>query len=363
MKQLSVLEDNHLTSLIKLKQIDKLLYCEDLEIYLRYCQLFYSNLADRTSTVEMPLNFKIHSPILPLKSNIQTYADAVDSKACEILEIAEKNDYKIYIMWSGGPDSTSILSSLLLNSTTAQKERFIVLLSQGSIKEHPNFFNRFILGKIKYQSSFQQLKKIQFDQALLIHGECNDQLFGRPAILNVIPFKDNIADKTVFNKLYKSNYKNEQMDEMWYDIYRMTSNSVGVELKTVGDFAWWTDFCFCFQYILLRIFYRSGDLPHFSKINDKFICFFDSDKFNQWSMQNMPGRQYNKLEYKKEVKEYILQFDNDLHYFETKTKIVSGVSIVSGINLKHILDDSMEDVDPTDLMAYYNPNSIFKKYI
>ena len=363
MRQLSVLEDNHLKSLINLKQIDELLFCEDLKMYLTYCQLFSYNLIDRTSTVEMPLNFKIHSPILSLRSNIQTYADAVDSKACEILEIAEKNDYNIYIMWSGGPDSTAMLASLLLNSSANFKEKLIVLMSQGSIKEHPAFFNRFILGKIKYQSSFQSLGKIQFDRALLVHGECNDQLFGRPTILNVIPFKDDIADKTVFNKLYKSTYKNEQMDEMWYDIYRTTSNSVGVELKTVGDFAWWTDFCFCFQYILLRIFYRSGDLPDFKHINNKFICFFDSDKFNQWSMQNMPGRQYDKLEYKKEAKEYILQFDNDLDYFETKSKIVSGASIVSGINLKHILDDSMEDVSYVDLMEYYNPNSIFKKYI
>ena len=74
-------------------------------------------------------------------------------RAKELLARAERLDVSLYSFWSGGIDSTCVLVSLLKNASASQKERIVVLMSEESISENPNFYRDHVHGKLRRDSS------------------------------------------------------------------------------------------------------------------------------------------------------------------------------------------------------------------
>ena len=105
-----------------------------------------------------------------------------------------------------------------------------------------------------------------------------------------------------------------------------------------------------------------NDFPTYDKINGEIICFFETNKFDQWSMQNMINRNWVNFVYKKESKDYIIEFDKDQQYFENKGKVNSGGIITGSTISKTLIDESFNEVDISNILEYYNPDNIFSNY-
>jgi hypothetical protein len=343
---------------------------KDLEIYLRLCAPNKHRnwgLIDRTGKFQMPLDFQIRLPITNISAELQTYSDACNSRAKEIIDLADQNDLKIYILWSGGVDSTAILTSMLLNSSADQRKRFIVLLTQQSIAENIDYFNNFIIGKLSYASAVNYKNIINIDN-ILVHGECQDQMYmimgGRYYNEKEI---DNIATTESFHETVLGNSKFDlEIVDAFMFMLRESARSVGVELEKIWEYHWWSTFCFGLQANDVRNFMFIDDvILNPQLLSQNVITFYNSYKFDQFIMQRV---QYNKgmpsinSFYKKESKEYIFAFDKNKEYFDKKVKVNSGGVLQSTFKKKSIMDNSFNDVPIERLMDYYNPNNYFSKY-
>ena len=345
---------------------------KDFEIYFSWCQTEVPfSLCDRTQTFDMPLNFHIRHPIKPLSSNVQTYSDACDSRAKEIIELAEKTDSMIYVFWSGGLDSTVILTSFLSNSTDIQQKRFTVLLTQNSIKENPIFFKNFILGKLSYESAIVDFSKIfNREKSIFVHGESQDQMYATPGNkMHLSQELDDIATPNSLMKYLVKDQDNQFSMELSEDLTYMLSTSaqsVGLKLEKKIDFLWWRSFCFGSQSTDVRFFQSlnlKDDSVNVELLDQNIITFFMSPKFDQFIMHRVQNNKVSILnEYKKEPREYIFAFDKNVDYYKNKGKVGSGPALVASEDSHYALDDSFRSVSPETLMEYYNPNNVFSKY-
>ena len=352
---------------------------KDFEVYLNLCNTPFASdifsLCDRTQTFNMPLEHEIRLPITKILSDNQTYDDACDSRAKEIIAVAEQLDQQIHFMWSGGVDSTVILSSFIKNSSESQQKRFTVLLTQNSIRENPIFFKNYILEKLNYKSALNFIEIVNKGNSMIVHGECQDQIFGTGGgkmfmvnELEVLATTENIKKFIISDTAYSTELLNEIINDFIY-MLKCSAQSVGVDLDTIGEYLWWKSLCFGFQSMDVRYFQfhydKSIDLK---SSNQNIITFFMSQKFDQWVMQNV---QYNKhipsiqrifKPYKREAKKYIFNFDKNQEYFDKKGKVNSGGMIASSLSKKYILDNSFESVPIDKLIEYYNPDNYFSKY-
>ena len=138
-------------------------------------------IVDRTKTIKVPVHTKILFPIPKFRLMSKTYEEICNERAIELLNKADTMKVSLCVFYSGGIDSTLVMVSLLKNATEEQKKNIVVLLSEESISENPNFYKEYIQGKLKVESS-ANFPYIVGTNALLVTGEHNDQLFGSDAV-------------------------------------------------------------------------------------------------------------------------------------------------------------------------------------
>src|ERR1700733_10926414 len=132
---------------------------------------------DRTGTITFPIKTKSLFPMPAYRTFTKTYEEVCNARAKELLERAEKLDVSLYSFWSGGMDSTTVLVSLLKNATASQKDRIVVLMSEESISENPNFYRDHVRGKLRRDSS-AVFPYLMGGKHLVGNGYPNDQVVG-----------------------------------------------------------------------------------------------------------------------------------------------------------------------------------------
>jgi hypothetical protein len=331
---------------------------------------------DRTNTIKFPLNFQILNQILPLGQQKISYADACDARAIEIMKKAESNDCRIFIMWSGGIDSTTIMSAFLRNTTSEQQQRITVFMSQNTIKENPRFFKRFVLGKLSYESSINFADRFAEENSIFVHGECNGQLYGdmdefsNAHFMNMPKSNDKLLwqhhlSKAPTPELIHAMWKYEKFNPELLDVVQhivtASAKTVGIELENLHQFATWYKMCFVVQYCQARpiAFMSKNLLDNTANINKRVIAFFVSKDFDQWAMHRLITlREHCKIQ-RLESREYIKSFDGDLDYFENKQKVNSGGTLANQLKLVYALDSEMNFVPKDQLLTYYSADNIF----
>lgn len=108
---------------------------------------------DRTNTLRTPVVIKNVCPIPVFSPMKRPFEELCNERARELLMRADALGSSIYVLWSGGIDSTLVLVSLLKNASTAQKKNIVVLLSEESIGENPRFYQEHIRGKLRKEPS------------------------------------------------------------------------------------------------------------------------------------------------------------------------------------------------------------------
>ena len=80
----------------------------------------------------------------PLKFINDSLADLADRRAIELIKNAKDTNRNIIVMWSGGIDSTFVLTAILKNISEADQELITVLLTTHSISDNPDFYFKFL---------------------------------------------------------------------------------------------------------------------------------------------------------------------------------------------------------------------------
>lgn len=291
-----------------------------------------------------PYNFVVDDTVpLPNLSPTKEYKmrEIIMFRAYEILKKARNNKKKLAILWSGGVDSTCMLSAFLLAGAT--KEELIILCTQNSINEYQRGYiylkNNLHLDFNVYDWT-DSLKVYDMfgEDVYFIPGWCADQLFGSnvnllyPDLYNKY-WKDGlryIINNHIINKM-KIKIKEKEIKNT-IDDFEMYSKRLGLPLKYTCDALWMLNFCIKWSHVS-----RDFAMTILSDVQRKnIINFFEGINFQEWSIMNYKEfHKHNQAtdpkNYKRPFKELIYEVFKDRFYLENKGKVNSWISVRKGL--------------------------------
>jgi len=327
-------------------------------------------LSDRTDTIDLPIRTKTLFPLPKFKRTNETLEEICDRRALELLERAEKCGVRIYVLWSGGVDSTLVLVSLLKNATNAQKNSLIVLLSEESITEYPYFYENHIRGRLNMEPT-AIFPFVLGTKDIVTNGELGDQIFGSPfstqALMRMFgnsiihePYKKNILFE-----FYNAKTKDKEVTDFYLSLFNKLMLAAPVKITTYFDYFWWLLFVLEWQACFMRIlqFTREENIKNITQeyISTNLAPFFGTEDFQMWSMNNLDKRIKDTSwdSYKWPSKDIIYNFTKDLNYYEQKGKEPSVSIWRQRTNQYNFIDESMKLHHELDTEKYYNSRNSF----
>jgi hypothetical protein len=347
---------------------------------IRLWKLLYSSILtasssyiDRTGTINLPINVgypeSLALPDYDEKFSM-SYVECCQARVSELLHRQEKIDGPIRIMYSGGIDSSLILSSFIERLGIEQcGHRIELVMTNLSREENPTMWEKFIRrSNIKLINAFDFGIKLE-KNAILISGELNDQLF-HPATQTcpllhwtsmeelLKPWSEaKLVDYFVWAKLELSDA------EFYADLLAKLARRAKFEISSLWDLFWylnltgkWTS-CF-FQNLLM---FNSGEVGIDAEIMEqgRFDHFYSSKEFQLWAMVNREHKHKGTPDSTKWYpRKLVADFMQDSAY-EHKSKYGSLYHIVRARHAHVGMDNDFNFVG--DLDSFYNPNNSFKK--
>jgi hypothetical protein len=332
---------------------------------------FNVSLVDRTGWLKLPFNFGLYEPFrLPTALNgfSASYEDCCDQRAQEILAIQQREQVPIALLYSGGIDSTLVLTSFAKLLGKELKDRVTVFMSTDSIKENPNFYYSFIRKNCRLDSS-EKFSYVFDGSHIIVGGEHNDQLFGSDIIATITrarSFED--AQLPCSRENVTSFFRHEGMEpaaaDVWFDLLSEHARGAPLEIKTIFDFFWWLNFIFKWQNVYFRMLLHVNR-GHHHHINQGFVekyyhHFFSAPAFQKWAMLNKDLKIKSSWKsYKFPAKEIINNFSQDRDYLENKVKVGSLCRLFVQKQRSVALTSDYEFLPAVNPADFYNPGNSF----
>lgn len=298
----------------------------------------------------------------------KTFDEITDLRALEIKDYINNFNHKFAIMFSGGIDSTLMMSALLKNLNEQEFKNVAICYNVQTLIENPNFFVKYIQGKFQtFDSSVVKYDDLIEKGYRPITGDEGDSIFG--TMLGHGLFQDyafflekvstqsrshleSIRDKVTSADVHWSEYKDliiahlgmpdtPQFGETIYEKIVKNINSVDIPVQSLHDFYWWIIFNLKYINCATRIAFVLNDRIHCKDVFEKHsVNWFNSKDYQQWSMvNNNNGEKINKsiATYKMAARRYIYDLDRNDWYFHFKLKIGSlGPNVVYNQPVDHI---------------------------
>lgn len=323
---------------------------------------------DRTNTIKIPFRVKSLFPMPKFRPMKKTFEEICNERARELLLRAEKLGVKLNVFYSGGIDSTLLLVSLLKNATPTQKANIVVLLSEASIEENPNFYREHIYGKLKVDSAML-FPHLLGSRHMFVGGEHNDQLFGSDMMGKLILRFGNSIIHQPYNRETFFTFFNEILDDdestnFYLDMFERLKKAAPVDIVTNHDYLWWINFSLKWQSVFLRILHyatpRNVSNIDLAYINTYYNHFYNTEDFQLWSMNN-PDKKIKDTwnTYKWLCKDIIYDYTGDADYRDNKIKHGSLYFLLAQQDSYDFIDESMKFWKELNPQEYYNPNNDF----
>jgi hypothetical protein len=349
---------------------DKLKSVPGGEAFSSYFQLFSKNISaiDRTGTINIPLKTEILDFLkMPeYRKYDKSFDEICDDKARELLN--RLGNRKLAVMYSGGVDSTLILCSLIKNATKEELKRVVVLLSNESIGENPNFYYNYIIKNFECVSSYRFPYFLGDDNYLFVSGENADQLFGsqvNDSFTKENPYTDlfktmNEAEGQIMDYFnIKLDASNKKYAEPMMLIFKKMVDAAPIELNNVYKFFWWINFVTKWQSVYVRILPYSMNKTTL-KLEENYTTFYCSEDFQLWSMNNTDKFSEIDSAGKRIPKQYIVDVNGDKEYLN-KPKFGSLAHLVKRKEFVYTMDSDMKFGKEYPTEEYYNYGNDFEK--
>lgn len=344
-----------------------------LDLYSRFFDLYDAGsvLIDRTGTITTPVRTRSIFPMPAFRAMRKTYEDVCDERAKEIIERATEFDCDVYVMWSGGIDSTLALISLLKAAGREERKRLVVLLSEYSIAEYPQFYRDHIRGKLRAEAR-SSLDRILGDPHILVTGEHNDQLMGSDMAAALIASHGTsfihapyARDKILAH--YESKLDDRAAAEHFLMLFERLVKKAPIPIQTNFDFLWWVNFSLKWQTVFMRMltFTPRGRAERITReyVERYYMPFYCTDDLQLWSMNNLDKRiKGDWRSYKWVSKDIIYDFTKDKEYRDHKAKRGSLGPFMYAHETHEFLDEEFHlrsDLPWEDIFA---PNNDFVQH-
>jgi len=291
-----------------------------------------------------------------LPSNNLSYEDQSHNRAIQIKE--KTKDSKLFLMYSGGIDSTTALVSILNTWSKEELERVYILLSYNSIEEFPRMWkliNNNFKGRII--NSLTNTDKF-IREGYILTGEHGDQIFGSDVIISMVQlYGEDIINspwQDYMNKFYKVFFYDSSSNiDIFVDKYSMTLPFCPFPIKTCFEFVWWFNFTNKWQPVKYRVFNQK----RFTTSKETFkriIHFFDTPEFQKWSLDNQDLKIKNTLDsYKYTAKEYIVKHTGFEEYL-SKPKIGSLQHVGNNFDRLYAIDKDYNEMTREEVKECLN---------
>ena len=311
----------------------------------------------RSGTFTTPWNTPNRKDLWPfpkLRYISDSLEDVLNDRALELFQKARDTDRDIYVMWSGGIDSTGVLAAFLQTLNEADRQILTVVMSTDCFLENPDFYKRHISGKLKIvQVNDIDVGNEFLEKHMLLHGDPGDCLYGPSigAFAHLIDDKKHLLPANENRHIIKTFYDRQQSKWAhpdfgeWY-VNKVADNFAEANLEnayTIADYWWWHYFNLKYQFSMQR------PLQHMTKdykrglredIYTRFIkeVFFHTERMQQWSYSNLQTF-YEKVHLgergtKWQAKEYLYKFDGNDRYYYHKAKIAANATDVERRHLE-----------------------------
>lgn len=313
---------------------------------------------DRTSTIVLPFKTQLKdvNKIPNLSKPAKSLEDCLNQTSDRILNANQQ----IYLMWSGGIDSTLMVLSFVLRSNKDNK--ISVVLNQDSIRENPNFYKKIIKPNFNIESTEHFVRRLTHTQVqgITLQAEHADLL-----TFNENPFERKIKQHTDLDLLdLPNNLENTQLlltfldidnnaAECFHDLMMTTANSAGVNLSKIKHLFWWYNFNFRWQ---------NNREKFRSRINPKnsYETFYSSEDFQLWSVKNLEKN----LNLKNEFKQIIKTHFDDREYVDHKIKWSSmSKHFATDSAYAVTYDDELLEKQDIKIQELYQEDNFFTNWI
>jgi len=250
----------------------------------------------------------------------------IESIAEQFCQHAAQSGKQVYVCWSGGIDSTTILISLLKVASPDFLKNIKVLFSHNCVTENSYFFSRFIKGKLQYENIDEfTVTADNYDKIIMVDGEAGNQVMGQTSIHKLIY----AGRLDLLNQPWRTINPIDQLLIGATDFARQliveSIEHAPVPIETGCDFLWWTNFNFKFDDVLLRkaLNYTQHLNPEQSKYfyEQALYRFYTHPEMQMWSMLAKDLRRESSKYMPKYIpKKYIFDFDHNEFYFSNKSE-------------------------------------------
>ena len=299
---------------------------------------------DRTQSCNMPYLFdtsRFQMPVLIFSKD--TFLDVCARRAQQIKAIADKQRKQIVIMYSGGVDSTCIICAfILVFGEQFVRDNIVLMMNNDSIEENQQFYNDFIVGKIRTINSNNFNTTIDPTQYVIVTGDPGGALEGGGVLRTIlVDYRDSIDSPSWKDQIRKyhsklfvtSLYNSDKLNYADYFIQSIehSAASRGLSITNLFDCFWWYLINFKWMSMSLNIYKNCRGVLEANRRGIDFwfehvIPFYGSDEFVLWSYSNrqhmlnlrcsMPWPAY----YKRAFKDVIYLVNHDSDYLNYKGK-------------------------------------------
>jgi hypothetical protein len=285
---------------------------------------------DRTGAIPNYLKTKIYTPMPKYDPNFNsTFEELCQRRIKELLETGKK----LNLFWSGGLDSTTLMSLFLPHSKNIK-----VHLTYNSIIESGYLFDTYVKPNYEFtvhtSAGFNEWK----EDELFITGDPGNHLHTLPSIKSYEKFIKGIDDlfaRENIHILHEPYWKH--IPEQKCEFYAPAIARSPRPIETVEDFIWFNTFNFRWdesQFALtLKLLqrWRMND-SNYKKVLNNVIGFYYTPYFQQWSIHRKEPQYdlYNmkktiKLEMRNIMRKYLGSNGND--YINNKGILESPVGL------------------------------------
>lgn len=342
-----------------------------MRLFEKVFSVFARNMTffDRTGTIKLPINVKpvpgLEMPVY--RKMTKSFDEICQERARKLIEMAKISDRKIAVMYSGGIDSTLILTSFM--KACPNDLRYItVLMNSSSIDENRKFYQDYVIrmfDDIKHSDFFPMF--IGDPRYIYVTGEGNDQLFGSMVTRKMItlygepsihePLTRSRIEGFFNNTLSNQRYA-EQLTEL---IFRVKDKAPeAVKIDTPFLFFWWLNLTCKYQSVYVRSAAYAQQHKHNVEFNDNYQMFFDREEFQLWSMNNTDLLIEDSWKsYKQHAKDIIFEYNKDEDYRKNKVKYGSLKYVLRQKDSTVAIDENMRFMYNYPGDAILNPDNSF----
>lgn len=299
---------------------------------MKYQYQYFKNISARIGTLDTPWKIKVLPGLAvpEIKKDFSlTFSDITDNTANQLKRQIELTGNPALISFSGGIDSTLVVSAILKNFTPAELDMVSIGLSQTSIQENPEFYKNFIAPNFNVLSltdySLNDLYDLNY---IVVTGIGGDEIFG--------PFLPEYTIRnleTVIHKPYRvyaddviKFFGNDDLSfgKWMFEMIDKNIQSVDIDIDSVFDFLWWQNFNLKYTSMTLENLVLASDVD-IRKALTQTVHWFLNDDYQRWSMaRNEIKTQFDPLNHKFPAKQYIYDLDKNYWYYKYKIKMRQG---------------------------------------